>query len=210
MENTQSSPVARIIFYVFLGVCFALAVFFNQFGIFHSVPLVVKGLGLIAFSGTMGLLMDYAYRIKDNWLALIPVFTALEFMGDAVLKFDVRYAFYIYQVSALLWPIYGILFIGRGIGRIRKGDRGLGVKLIVLGALAAMVIGWEFTTLFPQQYDYSHWGWRTLYLSIFAWLLFIDYTTDFSKRPEMKVEKQILRLSLLMIAVWYFVRFIFK
>jgi hypothetical protein len=208
-ENARSQQVWRIVFYVFLGVCFALAVFFNQFGILHETPLIVKLLGLIAYCGTMGLLMDYAYRIKHTWLWLIPALTALEFMGDAVLKFDVRFAFYIYQASALLWPVYGALFVIKG-AKLLSTDRGLGIKLIVLGCLATAVIGWEFTTLFPQEYDPSHWGWRSLYLSVFAWLLVIDFTTDFSKRPTMKVERQILRLSLLMIAVWYFVRFIFK
>jgi hypothetical protein len=208
-EKDQTSRVWRLAFYVFLGVCFALAVFFNQFGIMHDKPLVVKMLGLIAFCGTMGLLMDYAYTIKHSWFWLIPGLTALEFLGDAVLKFDVLFAFYIYQVSALLWPVYGILFIIRG-GRLLGTDRSLGIKFIILGILASAVVGWEFTTLFPQQYDYSHWGWRSLYLGVFAWLLVIDYTTDFSKRPEMKIERQIMRMSLLLIAVWYFVRFIFK
>jgi hypothetical protein len=208
-ENTQSQQAWRIVFYSFLGICFALAVFFNQFGILHGTPIVVKLLGLVAFCGTMGLLMDYAYRIKHSWLWLIPALTALEFLGDAVLKFDVRFAFYIYQVSALLWPVYGVLFVVRG-SKLLGTDRGLGIKFIVLGILAAGIIGWEYTTLFPQKYDYSHWGWRFLYLATFAWLLFIDYTTDFSKRPDMKIEKQIMRLSLLLIAVWYFVRFIFK
>ena len=208
-EKDQPSQAWRVVFYSLLGICFALAVFFNQFGILHDKPLVVKLLGLVAFCGTMGLLMDYAFRIKFTWFWLIPALTALEFMGDAVLKFDVRYAFWIYQVSAFLWPAYGILFMIRG-SQLLPTDRGLGIKFIVLGLLSASIIGWEYTTLFPQQYDYSHWGWRSLYLGVFAWLLFIDFTTDFKKRPEMKVEKQILRLSLLMIAVWYFVRFIFK
>ena len=40
--------------------------------------------------------------------------------------------------------------------------------------------------------------------------LFVDMTVDFSKRTEMKIEKQILRLSLLVMTAWYFVRFVFK
>jgi hypothetical protein len=208
-ENTRSQQAWRIVFYAFLGICFALAVFFNQFGILHGTPLVVKMLGLVAYCGTMGLLMDYAYRIKQSWFWLIPALTALEFMGDAVLKFDTFFAFIIYQVSALLWPVFGALFIVRG-AKLLKTDKGLGIKLIILGVLASAILGWEYATLYPRYYDPSHWGWRSLYLAVFAWLLVIDFTTDFSKRPEMKIEKQILRLSLLMIAVWYFVRFIFK
>lgn len=208
-EETGPQEAWRIIFYSALGICFALAVFFNQFGILHGTPIVVKILGLIAYAGTMGLLMDYAYRIKHSWFWLIPAFTALEFLGDAVIKFDVRFAFYIYQASALLWPVYGIIFIVKGARMVGK-ELWMGIKYMVLGFLAAGILGWEYTTLFPQQYDYSHWGWRSLYLAVFAWLLVIDYTTDFSKRPEMKIDKQILRMSLLMIAVWYFVRFIFK
>lgn len=208
-EKNPANVALRITFYFFLGICYALAVFFNQFGILHETPIVVKMLGLIAFCGVMGLLMDYAYRIKHTWLWLIPALTALEFMGDAVFKFDFRIAFYIYQVSALLWPVYGALFLLKG-GGILKTDRALGIKFIVLGMMVTAIVGWEYATLFPSEYDSSHWGWRSLYLAVFAWLLVIDWTTDFSKRPTMKVEKDILRLSLLMIAVWYFVRFIFK
>lgn len=209
-ENQTQNKTIRILFYVFLGLCFALAAFFNQYGILHDYPIVTKLLGAIAFCGTIGMLADYAFRIKHSWLWLIPALTAVEFTGDLVYKagFFIP-ASYIYGFSALLWPVYGILFIGRGVQLFRE-EKWLGFKFIWLGIMATAVLGWEIVTYYPQQFMSSHWGWRGLYLLIFAWLLVIDFTTDFSKRPELKVEKQILRLSLLMIAMWYFVRFIFK
>lgn len=200
----------RIPFYIFLGLSFGLAAFFNQFGIFSANSPIPKVLAAIAFCGTIGLLSDYAYRIKHSPFWLIPAFTALEFFGDLVYKagwWDI--AKVIYTISLFLWPIYGFLYILRG-GQLLRTDRGLGIKLMVLGLLAAPVVGWEYVTYFPLQYDYSHWGWRILYLAIFAWLLFIDWTTDFRKRPQLKVEAQIIHVSLLMVAVWYFVRFVFK
>lgn len=209
-EGKRSASALKIVFYVFLGVCFGLAAFFNQFGIFPATNPIPKVLAAIAFCGTIGLLSDYAYRIKHSIFWLIPALTALEFFGDLVYKagwWDIAKG--IYTVSALLWPVYGVLFMMRG-GQIIKTDRGLGIKLIFLGVLATAVLGWEYVTYFPEQYDYSHWGWRSLYLGIFFWLLVIDWTTDFSKRAHLYVEATILRHSLLLIAVWYFVRFIFK
>lgn len=206
----RSASVLKIVFYVFLGICFGLAAFFNQFGIFSANNPIPKVLAAIAFCGTIGLLGDYAYRIKHNILWLIPALAALEFFGDLVYKagwWDIAKG--IYTVSALLWPVYGVLFMMRG-GQNIKTDRGLGIKFIILGILATAVLGWEYVTYFPEQYDYSHWGWRSLYLGIFAWLLVIDWTTDFSKRAHLAVEATIVRHSLLLISVWYFVRFIFK
>jgi hypothetical protein len=207
---SSSKNLIRIFFYILLAVCFGLATFFNQFGIFPDVPILTKLMGAIAFCGTIGLLSDYAYRIQHSWMWLIPALAATEFFGDLVYKagwWDI--AKVIYTVSALLWPVYGILFLLKG-RQLLRNDGGLGIKFIVLGILATAVVGWEYATYLPQQYDYSHWGWRVLYLSIFAWLLVIDWTTDFSKRPQLKIEQQIMRVSLLLIAVWYFLRFIFK
>jgi hypothetical protein len=211
MAETKQKQYWRVPFYIFLGLCFGLAAFFNQFGIFHDLPIITKVLGAIAFCGIIGLLADYAQRIRHTWFWLIPGLAAVEFFGDLVYKagwWDI--AFVIYQVSAALWPVYGALFVSKGVELMRSGDRGVGFKFMVLGVLAAAVTGWEYVTLFPQEYDYSHWGWRALYLGIFAWLLVIDWTTDFSKRPALRVQQQIVRVSLLLIAVWYFVRFIFK
>jgi hypothetical protein len=208
-ETTPKNPW-RVPFYIFLGLCFGLAAFFNQFGIFHDQPIVTKLLGAIAFCGTIGLLADYANRIRYTWFWLIPALAAVEFFGDLIYKagwWDI--ARIIYMVSAMLWPVYGMLFIVKG-AQLWRTDRSVGMKFIVLGFLASAVLGWEYVTAFPEEYDYSHWGWRSLYLAIFAWLLFIDWTTDFSKRPHLKVQMQIIRVSLLLIAVWYFVRFIFK
>lgn len=201
LENTKSNKTLRILFYFFLGLCFATAAFFNQFGILHDYPIVTKLLAAISFCGTIGMLADYAFRIKHSWFWLIPALTAVEFAGDLVYKagFFIP-ASYIYGLSALLWPVYGILFIGRGIELIRS-DRGLGIRFIILGILSSAVLGWEVITYYPNDFLVSHWAWRSLYLAIFAWLLVIDYTTDFSKRPEMKVEKQILRVSMIMIAM---------
>jgi hypothetical protein len=200
----------RILFYVFLALCFLLAAFFNQFGIFYDYSMVVKLLAAIAFCGVIGLLVDFAFRIGKTWFWPIPVLTAAEFAGDLIFKagfWDL--AKYTYTLSAMLWPVFGILFIIKGI-KIFKQEKWLGFKFIWLGIMASAVIGWEYVTYFPEEYDKSHWAWRTLYLAIFMWLLVIDFTTDFSKRPEMKAEKQILRVSLLLIATWYFTRFIFK
>ena len=105
-ENTAQKKRLRILFYIFLGLCFALAAFFNQFGILHDYPIVTKLLGAISFCGVIGLLGDYAFRIKDSWFWLIPALTALEFAGDLVYKAGFfAPASYIYGVSALLWAV---------------------------------------------------------------------------------------------------------
>lgn len=210
VAESNSKNYWRIPFYVALALCFGLAAFFNQYGIFPASNPIPRILAAIAFCGTIGMLADYAYRIKASWFWLIPGLAAMEFFGDLVYKagwWDIAKG--IYTVSAFLWPVYGTLFIIKG-AQIIKTDRSLGIKFIVLGFMTAAVLGWEFVTYFPLEFNQSHWAWRSLYLGIFGWLLLIDWTTDFSKRPQLKIEMQILRVSMLLIAVWYFVRFIFK
>ncbi len=210
VAESNSKNYWRIPFYVALFLCFALAAFFNQYGIFPAANPIPRILAAIAFCGTIGLLADYAFRIKSSSFWLIPALAATEFFGDLVYKagwWDIAKG--IYTVSAFLWPVYGILFIFKG-SQLFKTDKGLAIKLIVLGLLASAVLGWEYVTYFPEEFNKSHWAWRSLYLAIFGWLLMIDWTTDFSKRPQLKIEMQILRVSMLLIAVWYFVRFIFQ
>ena len=203
----MSPKTSRNLFYGFLVLCFLLGVFFKQFDLFYPTHLF---LALIAFSGAIGLLWEYAWKIRKSRWALVPFLVALEFFGDVLQNAGLwDFSFYIYLISMLVFPVYGGLFIHRGT-QLFGGDRGLGVKFIVLGVLATSLLSWEIATYFPDQIDSSHIWFRALFLAVFAWLLVIDFTTDFSKRPEMKIERDILRMSLLVMSAWYFVRFVFK
>ena len=201
----MDSKASRIVFYAVLILSFLLGVFFKQFDIFVYKPFV-----LAAFCGTIGLLWDYAWRIRKSWWALVPFLTAAEFMGDLLIAAGFKEAaFWVYLLSATLFPVYGILFVRRGM-QLWPTDRPVAWKFMGLGLLSSSLFSWEVATYFPKDFDYSHIWFRVLYLLVFAWLLFVDMTVDFSKRTEMKIEKQILRLSLLVMTAWYFVRFVFK
>jgi len=62
----------------------------------------------------------------------------------------------------------------------------------------------------PESFNYFHIGWRILYLAVFAWLLFIDLTTNFRKFPSLRYEGEIVHVSHVVIAFIYFDRFIFQ
>jgi len=197
--------LSKNIFYAVLVLSFATGVFFKQFGIFTYQPFL-----LVSFCGTIGLLLDYAWRIRKSWWALVPFLTGLEFFGDLASAAGLREsAFWVYLVSASLFPVYGYLFMWKG-AQLWKEDRPVSWKFIVLGVLSTSLVAWEIATYFPHQIENTHIGFRVMYLSVFAWLLFIDYTVDFSNRPQLEIEKQILRVSLLIMATFYFVRFVFK
>lgn len=197
--------MSRSLFYIFLILCFLLGVFFKQFDLFYPKPFVV-----VAFCGAIGLLAEYASRIRDSWFWLVPALLASELIGDLI--YNAQFpgiAFWLYIPGALLFPVYGILFIRSGLA-LRKSDRGVAIKFIVLGILAFSLVSWEYVTYYPESFDPHHLVFQVMYLATFAWLLLIDYTTDFSKRPHLKIERQILRLSLMVIAAMIFIRFVFK
>lgn len=203
----MNPAVSRNIFYGFLATCFLLGVFFKQFDLFHPAHMF---LAAIAFSGVVGLLWEYAWNIRKQVWALIPFLAAMEFFGDLVYNADLKaVAFYIYLLSMLIFPVYGVLFFRRGMTLLRT-DRLLGVELLVLGVLAVLPLSWEVATYFPHDIQSSHLGFRVLFLALLGWLLVIDFTVDFSKRPDMKVERQILRVSVLILSAWFFARFVFK
>lgn len=203
----MNPAVSRNIFYGFLTLCFLLGVFFKQFDLFYPTHMF---LAAIAFSGVVGLLWEYAWKIRKSVWALIPFLTAMEFFGDLVYNADLKVvAFYIYMLSMMLFPVYGVLFFKRGM-ELWQSDRRLSWELMVLGVLAVLPLSWEIATYFPEQIQSSHLGFRVLFLAVMAWLLVIDFTIDFRKRPEMVIERQILRVSLLVMSAWFFARFVFK
>lgn len=195
--------------YVILGMCFAAGAFVKQFTLFPDKPWIPALLVAIAFCGAIGLLADYAWRIKNSLWMLVPSLLATEIIGDLINNAGFRsLSFWLYIPAAFLFVVYGLLFLRSGV-RMMKKDRNLGLKFVVLGLLTMPISAWEYITYYPTLYDASHLGWRILYMSVFLWLLVIDFSTRFSKWPELLIEKQILRLSLLVIASMYFVRFVF-
>lgn len=195
--------------YVILGACFAAGAFVKQFTLFPDKPWVPALLVAIAFCGAIGLLADYAWRIKDSLWMLVPSLLCMEIVGDLINNAGFRdLSFWLYIPAAFLFLVYGLLFLRSGLRLIKK-DRSLGLKFAVLGLLTVPISVWEYVTYYPGLYDSSHILWRILYLAVFLWLLLIDFSTKFSKWPELLIQKQILRLSLLVIAGMYFVRFVF-
>ncbi len=203
----MSPAASRKIMYGFLTLSFLLGVFFKQFDLFYPAHLF---LAAISFAGVVGLLWEYAWTIRKSIWALIPFLTAMEFFGDLVYNADLKpAAFYIYLLSMMIFPVYGVLFFRRGM-QLLKTDKVFGYELLVLGVLAVLPLSWEVASQFPKDINSSHLWFRVMFLAIIAWLLVIDFSIDFSKRPEMKIEKQILRVSVLVMCAWFFARFVFK
>lgn len=217
-KSIFASAMARNLFYIFLVLCFCLGAFFKQFDLFYPKPFVV-----IAFSGAIGLLIDYALRIKNSLWVLVPALLATEILGDLIFNAQLyKVSFYIYLVGLLLYPVYGLLFIRQGI-RIRQGkigletepgwkerNRNLSWKFIILGLCSISMTMWEYATYFPVKYNTADIVFKITYLATFAWLLFMDITTRDLEKRGFKTERQILTLSLMVIAIMYFTRFIFK
>jgi hypothetical protein len=209
IESVQEA-MTRNTLYIILIACFAAGAFIKQFTLLPDKPWVPALLAAVAFCGAIGLLADYAWRISKSLWMLVPALLASEIMGDLINNAGFRdLAFWLYIPGALVFLVYGLLYLRSGL-RLLKTDRGVGLKFMVLGLLTLPITAWEYVTYYPKEYDYSHIGWRVLYLTVFLWLLVVDFTTDFSRRTELVIERQILRVSLLVIAAMYFVRFVFK
>lgn len=196
----------RTLYHLFLATCFGLGVYFNQYDVFYPEPFI-----LMAFAGAIGILVEYALRVRsESPMWVIPALLAVELTASLVSKAGFSgLAFALYIPGALLFLVYGILFIRSAI-RNRSAGMGIFPKFLVLGISSAFISAWELVTYFPFTFDKSHLGWRILYLFVMAWLLLVDFTTRLDQLPGMKVEKQILRISLLVISAMYFERFIFQ
>ncbi|MEM6270579.1 MAG: hypothetical protein AAF998_14155 [Bacteroidota bacterium] len=202
--------MGQIFLYIFFTACFVAGALIKQYTLLPEQPFVAPLLAAISFCGAIGLLGDYTWRIRHSLWALVPALLIAEIMGSLVSKAGFSgLAYYIYIPGALVFLAYGLLCLRSGVGLL-KSDRGLALKFVVLGVLTLPILAWEFITLYPDEYNYYHIGWRILYLAVFLWLLVIDFTTDFSRRPAIMIERQILRLSLLVVAAMYFERFVFK
>ncbi len=201
-----SPQVKRTFFHVFLALSFFTGILFKQFNIFYPEPFV-----FLAFAGVLGILFDYMWKIrKDSILWLIPALLACELMGVLVSKAGfTAVADVLYIPGAILFVVYGILYIYKGFKYKRESQR-ITFKFVVLGLLIIPLSGWELITYFPQSFEKSLLVWRIVYLAGFSWLILIDLTTNLSKNPKMKVEKDILRYSMLVLAGMYFDRFIFQ
>lgn len=212
----------RTLFYLFLVVCFGLGAYFKQFGIFYEYPWIVSGLVAIAFAGAIGLLMDYAAKIKHSLWALVPALLAMEVMGDLLYNAQLRdFSYYVYFGGMMLYPIYGLLFIRKGVQLVsgkaqsdltgyEKRDKQLGWKFMVLGLLTISMLSWEYATYHPRSINTAGMLFKGIYMGVFFWLLYIDYSSKDLPERGFKIEKEILNQSLLVIAIMYFVRFVFK
>ncbi len=201
-----SNQATRTLFHLGLVLSFLTGVVFKQFDIWHSLPFV-----FIAFAGALSILIEYTLRIrKESILWLIPAFLSVELLATIVSKAGLPdIAFVLYIPGALTFLVYGVLFIRAGIVKRNEG-KGIMVKFLGLGILAGGLSAWEAITYAPDRFNYFHIGWRTLFLVVFAWLLLVDMTTNFRKYPRLKIEGEIVRISLLVIAWMYFDRFIFQ
>lgn len=195
----------RAIIYILLILSFGIGAYLKQFG--GALP--HEPFAIFAFCGTFGLLLDYAWRIRKTWETLIPLLLACEVLGDLLYNGQFRQiAFYVYLPGALLFPVYGILFFRKGV-LINQHHPSLSWKLIILGVLSTTLFSWEVATYFPAKLNPHAPLLRVLFLITFAFLLFIDFSTRFPQNA-LKQEKQILRVSLVVISIMYFVKFVFK
>lgn len=196
----------RTLFHLFLLISFGLGFYFKQYDVFYPEPFA-----LVAFCGVLGILIDYISKIrKASILWLIPALFGAELLGVLISKAGFpMVANILYVPGGLLFLIYGVLFIWRGIQHKNEGQK-ITFKFVVLGLLIIPITAWEVITYFPEQFEKSLLPWRILYLAGFTWMILIDLTTNFNDKPEMKVEKDILRYSMLVMAGMYFDRFIFQ
>lgn len=212
----------RVLFYLVLIVCFCLGAYFKQFGIFYKQPWLVSGLVAISFAGAIGLLLDYASRIKKSLWALVPFLLAVEVMGDLLYNAQLRdFSYYVYFGGMMLYPIYGLLFIRKGVQLLNgqskslipgfeRADKFLALKFLLLGILAISMLTWEYATYHSRTINTSGMLFKGIYMGVFLWLLVIDFSTQRLDERGFKIEREILNNSLLVIAIMYFVRFVFK
>lgn len=212
MELVKEEPPkpkinSRYLFAGLLLFLFCLGLFFKQFDLFHYSSFVA-----VAFCGAVGLLVDYAWRIRHSIYAFIPLLLAFEIFGDLMRNGGIMFLQKeVYLIGAALYPAYFVIFTIQGLRNMQHRDRlFLGLKFVVLGLLSSGLIFYEYITYYPEVYNRAAPIFKLDFMAIFGWLLFIDWTTNWKKYPTLDIPKEITRWSTFVIAALYFIRIIFK
>lgn len=195
-------------FALLMGLSYMLGLFFKQFSIFYYQPFM-----LMAFCGSAALLVDYGLQIRKHIFFPIPLMLACEIAGDLSrgmgFPLALKVAVVLYAMGALLYPVGGLLMIIQGI-RLGGQYPDFRWKLPILGVLAAGLGYYEYATYYPDVYNLTAPVFKFNFLFLLFWLLFIDFSTPFHKRPELKIERQVLHYATFVVALTYFIRVIFK
>jgi hypothetical protein len=202
--------VGKVAFYMVIIACYVSAILLRKAGYFYDTPVVLFLLAGVAYSGIIGLLGDYAWRIRKTRWVFIPVLLLFEVLSELVYTAQFRdVAFYLSLPGALLYPVYGLLFLTSGFKLIKSKEPKLGLAFVVLGVLAASLVAWEYISLFPEDYSKSALPWRILYLANFGWLLFIEFAFPKLREKGYTIESGILSISLVAVSLMYLFRFLF-
>lgn len=201
--------LARVGFYTIILACYVSSILLRKLGYFYETPVVLFLLAGIAFSGIIGLLGDYIWRIRKTPWVWIPILLLFEILAELVYTAGFRGVALLLSIpGSFLYPVFGLLFLIKGF-RILRAEKKLGLSFIVLGLLATSLITWEYVSWYPEDYSKSALQFRILYLATFGWLLFMEFVFPRIEDRGYKIESQILSLSLVAVAIMYFMRFLF-
>ncbi|MCB9234969.1 MAG: hypothetical protein H6581_25165 [Bacteroidia bacterium] len=206
MEATQSpsffKKYGKLLFYASLVLFLGLGIFIKLYNLTYWEPFVA-----LSFCGTMGLLLDFAWRNRKSLYAIPAVLLCAELLGIIFKNLSRRdVAAILFNLSSAVYPLVGLLFLAKA-GKVWSQYRSAAWKLAVLGFLCILGAVWEYRMYLPE----AAFGWiryNLIYLGIFAMLLLIDFTEKLDTKG-MAFEQGILRVGLLVITVKYFMDFVF-
>jgi hypothetical protein len=213
-ENPESENKARwkkILLYMFLFLCFSWAAFVKQFSLFLPYTwTIVSVFMLISFGGTIGLLLDAAWRLKPSPWAILPVLVSALVLGDMFYNAQLHgLEFYSYILGSLLYPVFGLLTVLTSFKAWIRGYKFLFLLLLLLGLSSFTLLWYPYIEFFSVLYNSSNVFIRVSFLTTFALVLLVDIFGKLEQKG-FRIEAKIMQNALLVISVLYFVRFIFK
>ena len=192
------------------GVLFGFGVFCHLFSL-----LIPEIFYVISFCLMIGLLADYAWSIRNSivaiipaWLAIYPLYLLMDNMPG--LKW---LAFYLEFVYFLFFPVFGAIFIYRGI-KVLKTHTRIGIHFIIYGIVSSFLILYEFgkdwtmKKYMPQELLNNHRHFKWVWLFLFLQALIMDVTEKLEEK-EMKAEQTLIRWTLPLISIKFFADYLF-
>lgn len=192
------------------GILFGFGVFCQLFSL-----LIPEIFYVVSFCLMIGLLIDYAWGVRNSilaiipaWLAVFPLYLLMDNMPG------LRWlAFYLEYVYFAFFPVFGAIFIFRGIQIVKEHTR-IGLHFMVFGLVSTLLLfyelgkDWTVKKHLPQSFLEHHHYFKFVWLFLFLQALVID-TTEKLGDKGMKTEQTIIRWSLPLLSIKFFADYLF-
>ena len=207
-SNTDKYENARYFLFTFIVFCFCGSVYMKLFdkklfGMIDFIP--VSGL---SFSLTIGLLIDFALRIKPNLYAIPPVLLSLKLASILLNYVGPRWlAALMSNSGSLFWPITGMLFIRSTLAMGKSESLITRVSMVGCGLFLLLTVLPEYSIYFPGIFP--TWMFMGIFLGIFFFLLLADFSGFRNIQQSFRIENGYIQWGMLVVSVKFFGDYVF-